>query len=55
MPRKPTIDDVKKQNTRLVEMLAECIDCLEHSHPPEGLYTDKVVKKAHALLKEIIK
>jgi len=55
MPRKPTTDDVKKQNTRLVEMLAECIDCLERSQPPDGLYTDKVVKKAHALLKEIIK
>jgi hypothetical protein len=40
------------QNTRFAEMLVECIDCLEHGQPPEGLCTDKLVKKAKALVKE---
>jgi hypothetical protein len=51
MSGKLTIDDVIKQNTRLVAMLVEFIDCLEDGQPHEG--TDKVVKKARTLLKKM--
>ena len=53
MTSKPTIDDIIKQNTHLVAMLVELIDCLEDGQPTEGLHTDKVVKKARALLKKM--